>query len=333
MSPYDPDALDRRDPRLISRVQPVMEAIAKRYFALRSEGEEYIPGAPAIFVANHNGGIMGPDLFCTLPVLWRVLGAESPLYALAHDFAMRQFSPLGRLLQRVGAVRACRANAEHVLAQNGQVLVYPGGDLEAYRTTKRMNEVVILPRTGFVEVARKMNVPIVPIVTQGAHRSAYIFTEGERIARALRMPYWARLQRFPLAFALPWGLALGPWLPYLPLPFPIRLRVLPPILVGRGEHTQKVALRVQLSMQSALDDPTRFIRSFVRRRAAIFFGARRSIRTHSHPAESSARRLDGFVGDVRGSTGRCIPGHRLRPARCRTLQRRAALSFHTGDGA
>jgi 1-acyl-sn-glycerol-3-phosphate acyltransferase len=254
MTPYDPDALDRRDPRLIARVQPRLEAIAKRYFAMRSQGEAHVTKAPAIFVANHNGGIMGPDLFCTLPVLWRVLGAESPLYALAHDFAMLQFSPLGRFLQRAGAVRACRANAERVLAQGGQVLVYPGGDLEAYRTTRRMNEVVILPRTGFVEVARKMNVPIIPIVTQGAHRSAYIFSEGQRVARALRMPRWARLERFPLALALPWGFAPGPWLPYLPLPFPIRLRILEPIVVGQSEPVRDAALRVQRSMQSALDE-------------------------------------------------------------------------------
>jgi 1-acyl-sn-glycerol-3-phosphate acyltransferase len=257
MTVYDPDALSRRDAQLIARVQPAMEAFAKRYFSLRSEGEVHASAmsrTPAIFVANHNGGIMGPDLFCTLPLLWRLLSAESPLYALAHDFAMRQFSPLGALLQRFGAIRACRRNAEEVLAQGGQVLVYPGGDLEAYRTTRRMNEVVILPRTGFVEVARKMNVPIVPVVTQGAHRSAYIFTEGHRIARALDMPRWARLERFPVALALPWGLALGPWLPYLPLPVPIRLRFLPPIIVGPGELALDAALRVQRSMQSALDE-------------------------------------------------------------------------------
>jgi 1-acyl-sn-glycerol-3-phosphate acyltransferase len=254
MNPYDADALDRRDARLIARVQPSIEAVARRYFALRSEGEAHVGRAPAVFVANHNGGIMGPDLFCTLPVLWRVLTPKSPLYALAHDFAMRQFSPLGRLLQRFGAVRACRANAERVLANGGQVLVYPGGDLEAYRTTRRMNEVVILPRTGFVEVARKMNVPIIPIVTQGAHRSAYIFAEGQRIARLLGMSNWARLERFPLALALPWGLAPGPWLPYLPLPFPIRLRILPPVRVGPGEPGMDAALRVQRCMQTALDE-------------------------------------------------------------------------------
>ena len=254
MSDFDPDALDRRDPAFIERILPSLEWFNSRYLKLRCDGRESVPRGPAMFVANHNGGILGPDLFCTLGVLWRHLHPTSPFYALAHDFAMRQFTPLGRLLQRVGAIAARRANATRVLATGGQVLVYPGGDLETYRSSKRRNEVVILPRTGFVEVAREMGVPIVPVVAHGAHRSAYIFSEGERIARLLRMQEWARLERFPLALALPWGFAPGPWLPYLPLPFSVRLRILPPVHMPRNQDAREAALYVQRLMQAALDD-------------------------------------------------------------------------------
>lgn len=251
---YNPDAFDRRDPRLIARVHPILEAFVSSYFSLDWEGGEHVSPGPALFVANHNGGIVGPDLFCTLAVLWRLLTVESPLYALAHDFAMRQFTPLGRVIQRFGALPACRESALRILSQGGQVLVYPGGDLEAYRAFRRRNEIVLLPRTGFVQVARALGVPIVPIVAEGAHTSAYIFAEGRRIARALRMKAWARLERFPLALALPWGLALGPWLPYLPLPARIRLRILPPMRVGSDESSLAAARRVQHVMQAALDD-------------------------------------------------------------------------------
>jgi 1-acyl-sn-glycerol-3-phosphate acyltransferase len=246
------DTLDRRDPAFIRAVLPYLEWFNAHYFRVRGEGLENAPAGPAMYVANHNGGILGPDLFCTLALLWRTFGADSPLYALAHDFAMRQVPPLGRLLSKVGAIAACRPNAERVLGSGGQVLVYPGGDIDAYRHFDRRNEVVLLPRTGFVEVARALGAPIVPIVAQGAHRSAYIFHEGEAIARALGMRRWARLERFPLAVALPWGLAPGPWLPYLPLPFPVRVRMLPPIHVARHEDAFEVATRVQASMQSAL---------------------------------------------------------------------------------
>jgi len=231
-----------------------METFAKWYFSFEWQGEEHVGRSPTLFVANHNGGIAGPDLVCTLSLLWRVLGVESPLYALAHDFAMRQFTPLGRVLQRFGAVPACRKSAEHVLSHGGYVLVYPGGDLEAYRAFHRRNQIVLLPRTGFVDVARSLRAPIVPIVTHGAHTSAYIFTEGRRIAGALRMKRWARLERFPLALALPWGIAPGPWLPYLPFPARIRTRILPPMWVGTAEPSWEAAERVQAVMQRALTE-------------------------------------------------------------------------------
>jgi 1-acyl-sn-glycerol-3-phosphate acyltransferase len=251
---HRPDALDRRDPDFIRAILPYVEWFNSHYLQVRSEGGENAPRGPAIFVANHNGGIMGPDLSCTLAFLWRTLTPENPLYAFAHDFAMHHFWPLGRVLQKVGAIAACRANAERVLSSGGQVLVYPGGDLDAYRHFDRRNEVVLLPRTGFVKVAQSFGAPIVPIVAQGAHRSAYIFSEGESIARALGMPRWARLKRFPLAFALPWGVAPGPWLPYLPLPFPVRLRMLAPIHVAPDEDALHVAGQVQARMQSAMHE-------------------------------------------------------------------------------
>lgn len=251
-STYDPDTLDRRDPRFIERVLPVVEWFDAHYLRLVVEGEAHLRPRPALYVANHNGGIMGPDLFCTLAVLWRQLGPRTPLYALAHDFAMRQLTPLGRLLQRVGAIRASRSNAARVFDRGGSVLVYPGGDLDAYRHSSRRDEVILLPRTGFVEVARRAGVPVVPIVAQGAHRSAFIFSEGKRIARRLRMAHWGRLQRFPLALALPWIVAPGPWLPYLPLPFRVQLRILPPMAVEDGS-VHDAALRVQTAMQRALD--------------------------------------------------------------------------------
>lgn len=251
-SSFDPDRLDARAADLVARLLPIATALNRGYFRLVARGFEALPRAPVVYVGNHNGGIAGPDLSCTLGSLWSTLGSAHPLYALAHDFVMRQVPRVGAVLQRFGALRAKPENALRALAAGGQVLVYPGGDLDAYRHARRRDTVVLGPRTGFVRVARAARAPIVPIVAHGAHRSAYIFDEGEAIARALGLKRWARLERFPLAFALPWGLALGPWLPYAPLPFPIRLRVLEPIDT-EGHHDESVREEVRRRMQSALD--------------------------------------------------------------------------------
>lgn len=254
---FDAPGLDGRDPRLIRAVLPLIGGINEHYLRLRRDGLEHIPRGAALFVANHNGGIFGPDLFCTLGTLWEVLGAGAPLYALAHDFAMRQLRPLGLLLQAFGGIRACPDNAARVLSAGGQVLVYPGGDLEAYRHSCLRDQIVLGKRTGFVRVAQQAGVPIVPIVTHGAHRSAYIFSDGATIARWIQLHRWGRLQRFPLALAMPWGLAIGPWIPYLPLPFPIRLRVLPPVSVRPDADAAVAQEAVRVRMQAALDDLAR----------------------------------------------------------------------------
>ncbi|UJR81168.1 1-acyl-sn-glycerol-3-phosphate acyltransferase [Sandaracinus amylolyticus] len=254
---FDPYALDRRDPALVREALPALEWFSRCYVRLRASGLEHLHGAPALLVANHNGGVMGPDLFCTMATLWRALGPDAPLYAMAHDFAMRRVLPLGRLLQRIGAMRADPANALRVLRSGGRVLVYPGGDLDAFRHFRARDRVVFGTRVGFVRIAQAARVPIVPIVTHGAHRSAIIVHEGEWLARALGLTHWSRLQRFPIALALPWIVAPGPWMPYFPLPFAIRLRVLPPI--DAPSHADPAAIRddVVARMQSAMDDLAR----------------------------------------------------------------------------
>ncbi|MFO0575142.1 MAG: hypothetical protein U1A78_14225 [Polyangia bacterium] len=254
---FDGNRLDRRDPALIAKVLPLLCALNKHYLHLSVEGTEHlgaVAGEPVLFVGNHNGGIMGPDLGCTLATLWQQRGVHAPLHPLAHDFAMRQLAPLGRLLQRLGAVRASQDNARRVLTSGASALVYPGGDLEAYRHFRRRDEIVLGRRSGFVRLVQETGVPLVPVVAHGAHRSAVIFSEGEAIARRLRLAHWGRLARFPLALALPWGVAVGPWLPYLPLPFPVRLRVLPPERIARTEDPDAARERIAARMQAALTE-------------------------------------------------------------------------------
>ena len=141
-APYDADSLDARSPERVAAILPLARFLNRRYVRLRAEGFDRLPSGPALYVGNHNGGIAGPDLCCTLGSLWEALGPEAPLYALAHDFAMRQVPPLGRLLQSYGALRATPDNARRALDRGAQVLVYPGGDLDAYRHSRRKDEVV-----------------------------------------------------------------------------------------------------------------------------------------------------------------------------------------------
>lgn len=249
--PFDPCSLEARDPETIAELLPIFSAYARWYARLDVSGLEHVCER-ALYVGNHSGGIFGPDLMCTLSTLWSELG-DAPLWAMAHDFAMRRLTPLGRIISKLGALRAHPENAERALAA-GSVLVYPGGDLDAYRPFWHRHRVVFGSRAGFVKIAQRAGVPIVPIVAEGAHRSAVILHEGEWLARALGLRSFSRIERFPIALALPWGVAAGPWVPYLPLPFRVRLRLLPPIEVGAEDDPLEVREHVVARMQRTLSE-------------------------------------------------------------------------------
>lgn len=247
---FDPCSLDARDPRVVDAASDTFGWLREHYFRAHVDGVHRIPDRPVLFVANHNGGLAGPDLPVTLSTLWQAL-ASRPLYGMAHDFAMKHLTWLGRAAQLGGALRASRDTAHHALMSGGCVLVFPGGEMEAFRRRDRASEIVFGDRVGFVQVARRAGVPIVPIVAEGAHRSAWVLHEGRQIARALRLRDWTRNERFPIALALPWGLTLGPWLPYAPLPFRVRLTILPPIEVGHA-NDRTVQEHVVRTMQHEL---------------------------------------------------------------------------------
>jgi hypothetical protein len=77
-----------------------MRASNRRHLRLRVAELERLGRGPVLSVDDHDGGVAGPDLWCTLGSLWDVLGPEAPLYASVRDFAMRRLQPFGAALQR-----------------------------------------------------------------------------------------------------------------------------------------------------------------------------------------------------------------------------------------
>ena len=78
MNIFEADRLDRRDARLIDSILPFVRCLNQRYLRLRAEGFENLEQGPVLYVGNHNGGIAGPDIACTLGSLWNARGADAP---------------------------------------------------------------------------------------------------------------------------------------------------------------------------------------------------------------------------------------------------------------
>jgi 1-acyl-sn-glycerol-3-phosphate acyltransferase len=152
-------------------------------------------------------------------------------------------------------VRAHPESARRVLRRGGSLLVSAGGDLDACRAFgKKRDRVAVGDRAGFVRIARDAGVPIIPIVAQGTHRSALIVREAARLAEAVGLRTWSNLERVPIAREFARMPAASPRAPYRGVPFKVRLRVLPPIVVPRRADCDAMRALLVDRMQAALDE-------------------------------------------------------------------------------
>lgn len=258
--PAEADDVRRFDPEFAGLILDFFELLGRGYFRLRTSGVELVPeSGPVLLVGNHNGGLVPTDGFFTAVAIRRRFGEKRAMFSLAHDFLFDD-ELLRSYALRLGMLRASSESARHVFAAGGLLLVYPGGDLETFRPFADRGRVDLGGRTGFIELALRERVPIVPVVSAGAHEQLIVLTRGDRLARLVRAHAWARTDVFPLVLALPWGLTSG-FMPYLPLPAqtevtfgaPIRWPALGPGDAERPEVVQRCYDEVESRMQAMLD--------------------------------------------------------------------------------
>lgn len=239
---------------------PLMNVLYDHYFRCETELAADIPEGPVLIVANHNGMTGTPDMFCHMTAFWRRYGTGRLGYGLMHD-APFSFPGGGAWLNAAGAIAANPRNAERALDRNAAVLVFPGGDVDACKPFRDRYKVSFGARRGFLRVAIRRRVPIVPVVSAGGHESLYIAARGDRIAQALKLPRIFRSNVFPLGVAMPWGIVAGVPLPHLPPPVKIHTKILAPILLDAPVSASNDARALDSSyehvvglMQQAMND-------------------------------------------------------------------------------
>ncbi|GAT08364.1 acyltransferase family protein [Mycolicibacterium novocastrense] len=250
-SDVDGSELAKWDRDFTELATKLIAPVINRYFRVEVRGLESVPSSGGVLVvSNHSGGMLTPDVLVFAPAFYKRFGYDRPLYTLAHYGVF--FTPLRSYLSRIGVVHANPENAAKALRSDAVVLVYPGGDYDAYRSTLSAHVIDFEGRTGYARLAIDTGVPIVPVVSIGGQETQLFLTRGDRLAKRLGL-HRIRLDILPLTAGFPFGVTS--FFPAnMPLPAKIVDQVLEPIDVRMfGGNAQAVDAHVRSVMQTALD--------------------------------------------------------------------------------
>src|SRR5437763_1930065 len=163
------------------------DPLYRQLFRVEWEGLEKIPtDGGALLVANHAGAIPSDA-----PVIMHGVEEElqRPVYGLA-DHIFKAMPIVGTMWARAGGVAAHPENAYRLLREQQQlVLVFPEGTKGPGKLYSERYQLRRFGRGGFVEIAMRAGVPVIPIAVMGAEESMPIVYKNNTIARMFGLPY------------------------------------------------------------------------------------------------------------------------------------------------
>jgi 1-acyl-sn-glycerol-3-phosphate acyltransferase len=220
-------SLDGPDWRFLERQKYLWNPLMDYWFRMEIEGWEKLPDPPALLIGIHSGAPFVWDAWTVGAQWWRHFGPERPLHGTAHDALMA--TPLvGSYFRRMGVLPAAADSIMAALAAGRDVALWPGGERDSLRPWTKRDDAVLAGRMGFIRLAIRAAVPIVPVATVGGPDSMPVLTSGRRLAKALQLDKIARLKLLPIALQAPWGISPA-LLPEIPLPTKIRTAFQDPI--------------------------------------------------------------------------------------------------------
>ena len=155
-----PAALPSLDGRVVGAAR-AFNRLLRRYHPVRFDGLERLPSGPVLLVGNH--GRMGYETMLFFDALLEHTGRHPR--GLADRWFFR-VPGIRDALVRMGGIRGDRESAHQALGQGHLVVCYPGGAREvlkaggSYRLLWEQSQ-------GFVRVALRAGVPIVPFAAAG----------------------------------------------------------------------------------------------------------------------------------------------------------------------
>src|ERR687889_1343058 len=179
-------SLDAQDLGWMERQKYFWNPLMDYWFRMEIEGWERIPEPPVLLVGIHSGAPFVWDAWTVGVQWWRRFGEERPLHGTAHDALMA--APLvGAYFRKMGVLPAAPDSIAAALAAGHDVALWPGGEVDSLRPWVKRDQAILAGRKGFIRLAIKTGVPIVPISTVGGPDSMPVLATGRRLAKLLQL--------------------------------------------------------------------------------------------------------------------------------------------------
>jgi 1-acyl-sn-glycerol-3-phosphate acyltransferase len=254
------EGLQGPDSVLMKKQAGFVERMMDYYFRLEIGGWENLPKQPSLLIGVHSGGPLTMDAWTICYAWWRQFQGKRTLHATAHDVLMNT-PKLGSYFRRMGVISPTRENIQAAFTQGDDVILWPGGEKDAFRSWSKRDTAVLGGRTGFIRLAIRSGVPIVPVATIGGHDTLFVLSEGRGLAKLLNLKKYLRSEVAPITLSWPLGIALHVTpLQHFPLPTKIRTEFLEPIyfdadpaMADNQAYVERMYLEVEQRIQAGMN--------------------------------------------------------------------------------
>lgn len=217
----------------------------RRWFRFETENFDVLRRTQTSLVVAYHGGPWTFDLW----LLGDRMRAELGYFPRAIWHRLWWEVPgLRAAVGELGGLRAAPTSDEvdELKARGEHLVVAPGGMREAMRPFWDVRRVDLGDRRGYLRLALRHELPIVPVVATGLEATFVGLNDGYRTSRRLfgrgDVPAWLAL-----------GIG-GVWPLALPFPAKIRQRLGEPLRFGAADDLERAHERVVTTLQSMLDD-------------------------------------------------------------------------------
>lgn len=191
---------NKRSADFISKSRKYLLPLLKKIFGCQVVGMEKLHADQKyLLVGNHSVGVM-IEGFMLLDA-WETQFKGRPVCnALAHRFFFK-FPLINIIMNKVGCIPASYQASHQAFAQGHSVLVFPGGNYEAMRTYSEREICDFDQKKGWIKVALKNQVSVVPIAIAGSHLVNPNFVRSNLMSYVMILPILFKVKWFPISLS------------------------------------------------------------------------------------------------------------------------------------